>query len=82
MIRKWDITDEALQRKMIAEVITRVQDIEDPETVGMFVAQDLIDIVTENTAPYYYNQGVRDAKKAFTNKIEGIELDIDALEQA
>ena len=51
MIRKWDIKDKALSRKVIDEVIARVQDIEDPEVAGEIVAQDLIDIVLENVGP-------------------------------
>ena len=38
MIRKWDIKDKTLSRKVIDEVITRVQDIEDPEVAGEIVA--------------------------------------------
>lgn len=81
MIRKWNITDETTQRRMIDEILARVQDIDDPETAGVIVAQDLIDIVVEHTAPRFYNQGVHDAKKIFTEKVDGIESDIDALVQ-
>lgn len=77
---KWDTENEAVQKKCIDEVITRIEEIES-STVGVIAAQDIIDIVTENLGPEIYNLGVRDAKKVFQIKSHGIEADIDMLEQ-
>ncbi len=46
----------------------------------MIVAEDIIDIVTENLAPSIYNAGLHDAKKAVQQKVSDIETDIDTLE--
>ncbi len=81
MIRKWDIDNEVACRACVDEVITRIQEIDDPSAAGMIVAQDIIDIVTENLAPEIYNKGIRDAKKVLTDKLTDIEIDITALEQ-
>ncbi len=62
-------------------MITRIQEIDDPSAVGMIVAQDIIDIVTENIAPHMYNKGVKDAKKLLTEKLTDIEIDMNSLEQ-
>ncbi len=81
MIRKWDIDNKVARRACVDEVITRIQEIDDPSAAGMIVAQDIIDIVTENLAPEIYNKGVRDAKKVLNDKLMDIEIDITALEQ-
>ena len=81
MNKKWDITDEQLNRKCIDEVISRVQDIEDTDAVGMIAAQDIIDIVKENLAPTFYNKGVEDARKVVQAKVEDLDLDLDVLKQ-
>ena len=81
MNKKWDIADEELNRKCIDEVISRIQDIEDTDAVGMIAAQDIIDIVKENLAPVLYNKGIEDARKAVQAKVEDIELDLDVLKQ-
>ena len=80
MKRKWDITDEALQKKCIDEVIARIEEI-DGEQAGVIAAQDIIDIVTQNFGPQVYNAGVRDAKKVLQERFNDIEIDMDLLEQ-
>jgi len=81
MIRKWDVKDKALSRKVIDEVITRIQDIEDPETAGEIVAQDLIDIVLENVGPEIYNTAVDDVTKVVHEKLEDLEYGVEDLRQ-
>lgn len=80
MNRKWDIKNEVIQKKCIDEVITRIQEI-DGEPVGMFAAQDIIDIVTANCGPEIYNSGLKDAKKLIQDRFHDLEVDIDLLEQ-
>lgn len=79
MRRKWDIDDEALQRKCIDEVIARVDEIDSP--AGVIAAQDIIDIVTEHLGPGIYNKGLHDAKKLVREKLGDLEVDLDSLEQ-
>ncbi len=79
--RKWDIEDTELNKKCIDEVISRVQELENSDEVGIIAAQDIIDIVTENLAPVFYNQGVEDARKTVQDKIQDIEVDLDVLKQ-
>lgn len=81
MIRKWDIKDKTLSRKVIDEVITRVQDIEDPEVAGEIVAQDLIDIVLESVGPEIYNTAVDDVAKLIREKLEDIEYSVEDLKR-
>ena len=79
--RKWDIEDTELNKKCIDEVISRVEELENSDEVGIIAAQDIIDIVTENLAPGFYNQGVEDARKTVQDKIQDIEVDLDVLKQ-
>ncbi|USN96826.1 MAG: DUF2164 family protein [Candidatus Nomurabacteria bacterium] len=80
MKRKWDSEDEALQRKCVNEIITRIDESTDIG-VGVIAAQDIIDIVTENLAPEIYNKGLTDAKKIISAKLADIEVDLNSLEQ-
>ncbi len=80
MKRKWDIENEAIQKKCIDEIIARIEEIES-STVGIIAAQDIIDIVTENLGPELYNMGIRDAKKIIQATMQDVEFDIDMLEQ-
>jgi len=79
MKRKWDITDEAVRKKCLDEVIARVEEI-DGDSVGIIAAQDIVDIVTDNFGPEIYNNGVRDAKKLVQEKQHDLEVEIDLLE--
>lgn len=81
MIRKWDTENEQLQRKLLNEIIVRVQEIDDTSTIGVIAAQEIVDIVTENLGPEIYNKGIADAKKMIVNKLSDIEIDISTLEQ-
>ena len=81
MLRKWDTENEELQRKLLNEIIARVQEIDDTSTVGVIAAQDIVDIITENLGPEIYNKGIADAKKMIVNKLSDIEIDISTLEQ-
>jgi uncharacterized protein (DUF2164 family) len=77
--RKWDLANEEVQRKCIDEIVARLDEASD-SAPGVIIAQDLIDIMTENLAPSIYNAGLREAKKAMLKKVSDIETDIDILE--
>lgn len=82
MIRKWDTDNEQLSRKCLNEVIARVQDIDDPERVGIIAAQDIVDIVLQNYGPEIYNKALADAGKMLGEKLQDIEYGLDELKQS
>ena len=81
MHKKFSDIPKELNDKCIAEVITRVEEIES-ENVGVIAAQDIIDIVIQNLGPEIYNTALRDAKQLFVEKMTDVELEIDQLEQS
>lgn len=81
MIRKWDTKNKSLNQKCVAEVITRVQEIDDPEQAGIIVAQEIIDIVLENMGPEIYDKAIKDATKLLGEKFQEIEYSIEDLKQ-
>lgn len=81
MIKRWKTDNKALNQKCVDEVISRVQDISDPDQVGVIAAQDIIDIVLENMGPDIYNKAIDDSTKLLQEKIQDIEYDIEALKQ-
>ena len=82
MIRKWNIDNKALNQKCIDEVVARVQEIDNPETVGVIAAQDIIDIVLENMGPEIYDKAINDATKLIRDKIQEIEYSTEDLKQS
>lgn len=82
MIRKWDISDQASNKKCIDEVIARIQDIDDPERAGVIAAQDVVDIVMDNYAPHIYNRALGDIQKMLEEKHRDIEYTMDELRQS
>ena len=81
MIRKWDTDNVQLKTKCLNEVISRVQEIDDPTEVGIIAAQDIVDIVLENMGPEMYNKALADATKVLDEKIHNIEYSIGELRQ-
>ncbi|HRC28396.1 MAG TPA: DUF2164 family protein [Candidatus Saccharimonas sp.] len=82
VIRKWTIDNKSLNDKCIEEVITRIQEIEDPDRIGAIGAQDIIDIVLENMGPEIYNKAIDNATKYFSDKFEEIEYTAEDLKQS
>lgn len=82
MIRKWDISDQASNKKCIDEVIARIQDIDDPERAGVIAAQDVVGIVMDNYAPHIYNRALGDIQKMLEEKHRDIEYAMDELRQS
>ena len=69
-----------LKTKTIDEIITRIEEIEDA-SVGVIVAQDIIDIVLENLGNSIYNLAIQDASKVMKNKVSDLEVEISLLEK-
>ena len=80
MKNKFDNIPDEIKRKCIEEVITRVEEI-DSDQVGVIVAQEIIDIVTERLGPEIYNHALRDAKKLIQERLADLDYEIDTLEQ-
>lgn len=68
-----------LKTKTIDEIITRIEEIEDA-SVGVIVAQDIIDIVLENLGNSIYNLAIQDASKVIKN-VSDLEVEISLLEK-
>jgi uncharacterized protein (DUF2164 family) len=81
MIRKWDIDNEDVNKKCINEVITRIQDIDDPDQAGVIAAQDIIDIVMENMGPEIYNKAINDTNNLIQTKLHDIDTEIEMLKE-
>lgn len=82
MIRKWNVNNKTLSQKCIDEVITRIQEIDDPNSIGVIGAQNIIDIVLENMGPAIYNKAIDDATKFVSNKFQDIEYTAEDLKQS
>jgi uncharacterized protein (DUF2164 family) len=55
------------------EFIANVQDIDNPETVGVIVTQDLIDNVMQSYGPKIYNKSLKDALTVVQEESQDIE---------
>lgn len=82
MLRKWDINNKDLTQKNIDQVIARISDINDPQSVGIIAAQEITDIILENMGPEIYNKAVDDILKLLKDKTQEIEYNIEDLKQA
>jgi hypothetical protein len=79
LLRKWDIENKELNDRCIAEVITRVDEL-DGENMGMIAAQDIIDIVMSHYGPEAYNKAVREVKDVLDTKFQDTLMDVDLLQ--
>ena len=79
LLRKWDTENKQLNDKCIAEVITRVDEL-DGEDMGIIAAQDIIDIVMSHYGPEVYNKAIRDIKTTLDNRFDDTLTDIDMMQ--
>ena len=82
MRKKWEITNDETRRRCIDELIARIQDIDEPESVGMIAVQDIVDIVLEHAGPGIYDAGLTDAKTLMQSKFTDTETELDLLRQS
>ncbi|MFZ1459103.1 MAG: DUF2164 family protein [Candidatus Saccharimonadales bacterium] len=80
MKRKFDTIPEEIAKRCVAEVMTRIEEIES-EKVGIIAAEDVIDIVLQNYGPEIYNLALADVKKLLQEQQLDTEAKIDLLEQ-
>lgn len=64
--------------KMINDIIQFFYDERDEE-IGIIAASSVLDFFLEEIAENIYNQGLDDAKKWFTDKMESVESDFYTL---
>jgi len=66
------------------QIIYKIKDYfynERSEEIGDLAAGNLLDFVLKEIGPYFYNQGVKDAKEMFEQKMMSLEEDIQSLER-
>ncbi len=68
-------------QKCLNEVVSRIQDIDDPSTVGIITAQEIIDIVIENLGPEIYNKAIMNTNKLLQNRLTDLAYEIEDLKQ-
>ena len=81
MNNKFTIDNKLAQQKCLDEVITRIQEIDDPLSVGVIAAQDVIDIVLDNLGLEIYNNAINDANKLIEGKTEDLRYEIEELKK-
>ncbi|MEO0424527.1 MAG: DUF2164 domain-containing protein [Pseudomonadota bacterium] len=67
-----------------AQLVVRLQDYMESEldqTLDQFAAEFLLDFLTRELGPYYYNQGLLDAQALLEKRLESITEAIGELEQ-
>jgi len=69
------------QRTIIAEELRRFLDDELDTSIGTFEAADLTDLVVEKIGPWFYNQGVLDARAKLSNVVDSIVEELTLLEK-
>lgn len=82
MLKQWNIDDKELDKKCVDEVIARVQDIDDPEAIGIIAAQELIEIVLENYGARIYDSALDAAVKVVSDKVLDVEYGLQELKQS
>ena len=81
MIFKWNTEDKIKSQRCVDEVIARIQDIDDPDAVGVIAAQEIIDLVLENLAPVIYNKAISESAKLLKEKLDELEYSLEELKQ-
>jgi len=51
------------------------------EEIGDLAAENMLDFILKEIRPYFYNQGVKDAKEMVEQKMANLEEDIESLER-
>jgi uncharacterized protein (DUF2164 family) len=70
------------QRTALTSALREFLDAELDVTIGTFEADDLADFVIEKLGPWFYNQGLLDARARLGQLIDGIQEELSLLEKA
>lgn len=63
------------QKHQTDEIVIKIQSYFEKELdndIGQFEAEFLLDFFSEKIGPYYYNQGLTDAKSVIDERVESI----------
>ncbi|MBY6037819.1 DUF2164 domain-containing protein [Fictibacillus nanhaiensis] len=66
------------------ELISRIQLFflkERGEEIGNLAAEQFLDFITNETASYFYNEGIEDSIKALQSRMENLEEDLYTLKR-
>ncbi|WP_026970589.1 DUF2164 domain-containing protein [Aliagarivorans marinus] len=75
-----EITLSPQRRAALLEKISNYMDQELERPVGQFEAEFLLDFISRELGPSYYNQGLQDAQAVVRQRIELVLEDIEAQE--
>ncbi|MDQ0059261.1 DUF2164 domain-containing protein [Paenibacillus harenae] len=73
-----------LPKEQMDKVIGNIQqffELERSETIGSIAAEQLLDMMLKELAPYVYNGAISDARKAVFEKMQTLEDELYALEK-
>ncbi len=76
--RDWDLLTDEKRRTAIDRIIGFFKKERDEE-IGVIAAENFLDLFLEETGPDIYNKGVEDSRLFLKSRLEGLELDMDAL---
>lgn len=68
------------KRALIEKIQTYVY-VESGEQIGEIAAENHLQFILVEIAPYIYNEGIKDAKKLIENRLGSIEEDLYSLER-
>jgi uncharacterized protein (DUF2164 family) len=69
------------QRQAVAEKLARYFEQELDYSIGQFDCEFLLDFISDELGPYYYNQGLLDAQAVIASRMEDIIDSIDEIER-
>ncbi|GIZ12481.1 DUF2164 domain-containing protein [Pseudomonas sp. NCCP-436] len=73
---------EPVQERAALLLLQRFLDERYELRLGTFEVQELLDLVTRELAPHYYNKAILDVQEHLKNRFESIESDLWALEKS
>ena len=76
--RGWDVLS-ADERKTAVDDIINFFGQERDEEIGVFAAEDLLDMFLLSTSNHIYNKGVEDAKELMKKRIDDLDIELSAL---
>ncbi|PKR76827.1 DUF2164 domain-containing protein [Halalkalibacillus sediminis] len=69
------------QKEQIKETLKEYFYNERAEEIGDLAAETLLDLISKEIGPHFYNQGVKDAKGMVEQKVMNLDEDIQSLER-
>lgn len=69
------------KKKALIEKIQAYVYEESGEQIGQIAAENHLQFILDEIAPYIYNEGINDAKKLIQNRLENIVEDLYSLER-